>query len=214
MTALVLKDFYTMKKYLIKQLGIFIIIYLFISYNMKNGSFFSAMLQMIISTSLISSFSYDEYAHWDSYALSLPISRSEIVGAKYLLFLFGTIIGTGLSAIGGIALNLLLDGNIIEIFASIAACVIIFTIITSITLPLFFKYGTERGRMLMTLSLLVPFFGVFLLSGLVKEGKLSFLAPPSEAQIILIIIALILVTVLFFWISYLISVKIYEKKEF
>ncbi|MEG2206415.1 MAG: hypothetical protein RRY03_07035, partial [Oscillospiraceae bacterium] len=65
-----------------------------------------------------------------------------------------------------------------------------------------------------TLSLLVPFFGVFLLSGLVKEGKLSFLAPPSEAQIILIIIALILLTALFFWISYLISVKIYEKKEF
>ena len=45
----------------------------------------------------ITSFSYDALAKWDRYALSLPLTRKDIVAGKYLLSIILCLLATILS---------------------------------------------------------------------------------------------------------------------
>ena len=97
MKGLIIKDFLNLRNN-IKTMLITILIYLlfFISYD---PSFLSGLLIMIFCLQILSTFSYDEYANWDVFALSLPISRKELVLSKYIVFAIFPIAGTILSEI-------------------------------------------------------------------------------------------------------------------
>ena len=88
MTGLILKDIYSLRSYFVKQILLMALIYLLISVTMiQSFAFFGPMMVMSVMMMLISSFSFDETAKWDTYALTLPLSPRSIVGAKYLLMI-------------------------------------------------------------------------------------------------------------------------------
>ena len=84
MTGLILKDFYALRNYLCKQLALMAIIFLGIGLVFKSCSILPIMLMMLMVMTAMSSFNVDESAKWDGYALTLPVTREQIVGAKYL----------------------------------------------------------------------------------------------------------------------------------
>lgn len=50
-------------------------------------SVIGAMISLLVVSLVISSFSYDDLAHWDSFAATLPVSRRKLVASKYLFLL-------------------------------------------------------------------------------------------------------------------------------
>lgn len=191
---------------------IFIALIIFIFYSIlfeMDMSFFPPLMGLMVC---ISSFNYDEYNNWYTYATTLPKGKINIVKSKYLtaigiillLTIVSIMLGFTIGSIRGtLKINELLQTTMVELI------VIIFAI--SVLFPILLKYGSEKGRLAMIIICLGIVGIVFLFEKMVNfklpNNIISFL--DSYLPIILVAISVIIVSI-----SYYISKKIYLHKEF
>ncbi len=209
MIGLLLKDFYTLRQYG-KTLLFLLVLFSFIGIGMDNPAiFFEGFITMISMMMVIYSFSYDNLAKWDRFGLSLPVTRREMVASKYLLSLILCVIGAVLSFLLS---SLILyfkpveDFGMMEHLMSLGAVITVIFIFFSILLPLIFKFGVEKSRLLLIAIFAAP------TAFTISLGKLGMSLPSIETLISLIKLMPIIVIVVFF-LSYLLSVKIFSAKE-
>lgn len=210
MKALILKDFYTMARYGKTMLAL-IVFYVMLSFLGQPASFVSSMLVFLCAMLVISSFSYDEYGKWNKYCLSLPISRRQIVGSKYLFALIMLVIGLVLGLLGGYLLSLTQDISFLEdILPSCVGGAVAALFMLSLILPLMYRFGVEKGRILL---LAVCFLPVILVLGVAKLMAEQGFLMPDEATILAWLKILPFLVLAGFGASYLCSVAIFSKKE-
>ncbi len=202
MGGLILKDLYGLKQ----QLKIYIIIavvWLLIAVTTRDMSFFSGLVMMFTFLVPITSLAYDEKSRFDAYVLTMPVKRSDIVLSKYLL----SLICGAVCALAGFFVNVICMNDIFEtaVVTLILLCVGIF--FSSIVLPLLFRFGVEKGRTIMMAVLLLPVILALLFS------KFDVAIPENEFIKYSLLFVPVITAVVFF-VSFQISKKIYEKKEF
>ncbi|MDO4924601.1 MAG: ABC-2 transporter permease [Turicibacter sp.] len=214
MKGLILKDLLNLKKAIKTMLIVGISYSIF--FSTVQPTFLTGILTLLFSMQSLSSFSYDEYAKWDSYALTFPISRKDLVFSKYILFMTFPIIGSFLSIILSTIICLFKQTLIVEeIFASAMGFLFSMEILLLILLPLIFKFGIERGRIMITV-VSFSIFGIgFLVIKLIQALNLPFLSLEQIYTLTPIIpwIALVMVA-LIAYLSYQVSLRIVEKKEY
>ena len=209
MLGLVKKDLLMIKGN-IRQVILFLVVFLVLAFQENNIIVIvPVFVSMIV---FITTFSYDEYNKWDAYAISLPVSRKNIVKAKYVasiilwaIALLVTVVITGI--MGLFEQNL----NYFEMFGMILGCVFSIVLLEAIMFPLIFKFGVEKGR----IGLFVGVFAIagllgFIFTGIDLENATGFIEIFNKYYYILIP----LVAVILLVISYFVSKKIYLKKEF
>ena len=203
MAGLILKDILNLKKQA-KVYLILVIFYFAIGVVNENSSMFSSMMTMVAVMIPITAMSYDERSKWDRYALTMPISRASIVVSRYLLGVIFLIIAYVLSILVNMVFSrLYTTENILINIASLSAGI---TIMSAI-FPILFKFGVEKGRILMMLVLFVPIAFVAIAS------KLGISMPDDETIKSFIYLSPIIAAVIFL-VSIYISLSIYKKKEF
>lgn len=214
MKGLILKDLLNLKKAIKTMLIVGIAYSIF--FSTVQPTFLTGILTLLFSMQSLSSFSYDEYAKWDSYALTFPISRKDLVFSKYILFMTFPIIGSVLSIILSMIIGLFKQTLMVEeIFASAMGFLFSMEILFLIILPLIFKFGIERGRIMITV-VSFSIFGIgFLVIKLIQALNLPFLSLEQIYALTPIIpwIALVMVA-LIAYLSYQVSLRIVEKKEY
>lgn len=214
MKGLILKDLLNLKKAIKTMLIVGIAYSIF--FSTVQPTFLTGILTLLFSMQSLSSFSYDEYAKWDSYALTLPISRKDLVFSKYILFMTFPIIGSVLSIILSTIIGLFKQTLMVEeIFASAMGFLFSMEILFLIILPLIFKFGIERGRIMITVVSFSIFGILFLVIKLIQALNLPFLSLEQIYALTPIIpwIALVMVA-LIAYLSYQVSLRIVEKKEY
>lgn len=210
MTGLIKKDLYLMKSNL-KLILIIFVVFTISSINQESNNLY--FMPALVSTMLfMSTFSYDEYNKWNTYATALPTGREKIVIAKYLVTLLLNIVVFIIT----IALSLIvgkIEGNlnVEEVFQTIAGILVATIIIQSIIYPLIYKFGVEKGR----IWLFVGIFGISTILGILIT-KVNFTLSPAIINFFndyyLLLIPLFIFICLS--ISYNVSKNIYLKKEF
>ena len=208
MKGLIKKDLLMIKgnlKYALLFLVVFIII------SLEDVSIIYYIPTFISMMIFITTFSYDEYNSWDAYAISMPVSRKDIVKSKYIASIILIFIAVIFTIIISLIIGLIYDNiNFQEIIANVLICVASIIILEAIMFPLIYKFGVEKGR----ITIFVGTFGIALLIGfLLKNFNVdanNFIVFFDKYYYLIIPITLIIVLV----ISYLISKKIYWKKEF
>lgn len=207
MKDLIIKDILNLKRQA-KLVLVFAVLYGVMSFYMEDASFVSGIIIFMCAMFSVSSFAYDDMAKWDKYALSMPLSRKDIVMSKYILIFILALAGALLSFVMNITVSIVskMPFNPMEKLLETLAIVGISLIFTSVLTPLIYKFGTEKARILIILVFVIPaiLFSVLANLGfqLPSEGTLKVIATISP----IIIIAII-------FISYLISLSIYRKKE-
>lgn len=210
MLGLIKKDFLIIKANL-KSMVITFIVYLMLAFQ---GTFDVTFIIPIIGIMLfISTFSYDDFNNWNSYAVTLPDGRRNVVRAKYIASLILTVvlgiialaIGIGISYIKTNAINL----N--EIISSLMGTALSSITIISLLYPIVFKFGATNGKIIL-------FAVVFGIGGIVALVS-NFIDMTSVINMIngldnYSLIAIPIISVILLGISYLISNKIYQNKEF
>jgi ABC-2 type transport system permease protein len=211
MVGLLLKDMYSLNKN-IKQYGISSALFIFIAVSMKSSIYFVFMVILMSTMLIFTALANDEMSKWDKYALTMPVERREIVLSKYALFIVLTFSGMIISSIIGIVMTYFLsfESSKTILTASISG-VGISCLLISIMLPLVFKYGVEKGRILLIGVMAVP---TFLVAGGAKFLDKFNIPIPTFSQVkpYLYFAPVIILALLF--ISYKVSLSIYEKKEF
>lgn len=209
MIGLILKDFYTLRQYC-KTMLFMLVFFALISLGLDNpAAFFEGFIILMSMMMSVYSFSYDNLAKWDHFGLSLPITRKEVVASKYILSLLLCLIGAALSfVISTIVLYVkpIEDFGLTDHLVSIAGIVTVVIIFFSLLLPLIFKFGVEKSRMLLIAIFAAPTAVV------ISLDQLGIPLPSDEIILSVLKILPILVAVLYF-LSYLLSVKIYSSKE-
>ena len=210
MTGLIVKDFLVMRKS-IKTYILFLLFYFVMAaLGIFPISFITAMVQIIIMMLPLSAFSYDELSKWDRYAFSLPLSRRAVAGAL-ILTLFAALFGLVTCLILSLAFH---DSKLVENCMTIMVSLGLGLLYCDILLPLTYKLGPERARPYFYLVIFLP---IVLLVGASKLGLLdglSFLEQIPESTAIAFVLLLPLLPLLGMGVSYLISCRILEHKEF
>lgn len=214
MLGLLFKDFYALRTYFKRQALVMVIAYAVLSIWLQSLSFLSAMLVMYGMMVYMTTFSVDEACQWNAYACTLPVSPRAAVASRLIVLLM-MIWGIGFAAT---ALSLpfevlLFDGSIPESFASFAVLAFIYTVVGSISLPVFYKVGPERARMITTLMFILPFMAVIWIASAWKS-MLSPLIDWTTFSWPLIIAACVLILAVLCIGSFFTAERIYRNKEF
>lgn len=140
MKALLKKDFYVLWSGM-RSLVLLVVVFALIPIGFQNtfAVLYAAMLPY-------SALAFDERSHWDQMALSMPYSPRDIVRSKYVLGW----ISAG-SAFLFTALAQLIEGFFTKnatpislLFVSLCGA----TITVALTLPLMFRFGSEKARLI------------------------------------------------------------------
>ena len=152
MIALLRKDIYVADK----QARLLIVLALIFCLIPNMGAFSSTYALMTAFMIPINSLAYDDKSKWDKYAAMLPYRISELVGSKYLLCVIYTglaclIVAVGMAVQGLVVTKAGIDWT--ELWETELVLIVTMAFIMNLTLPLLYRFGTERGRMLMILML-------------------------------------------------------------
>ena len=164
----------------------------------------------------ISTISYDEYQHGMTYLMTLPIKRKTYVTEKYLFAMALAGAGSLLILILELLYHVIRHRAMTEVVMwEILSSTCFMILFLALALPLNLKFGSEKGRSLFSGMMLAIFFlgivGVKKLKGSLLLEQIQTLL---QAKGLLLVLVGILIYALILGISYRISVRIIEKREF
>lgn len=168
-----------------------------------------------------STISFDEQAHWDSYARTLPVSAGQIVGAKYLLnlvfMLAAAVCALLMTALLPLSAGIAGDAAAVplpEQLSGILGSGTVSLLASSLTLPISYKFGGARARSFVGTAFLVLFVLAFLLmrslpAGFMR-GTVAALNAVSEQQVQLWVVLIFAALLALYAASCAVCVRIYK----
>ena len=196
MKGLILKDILCLKSYG-RTAILFAVIWLLISLIGGSASFAVSFVFAFIMMLPISGISLDEKCGFGLLEACLPIPRAHVVISKYLF----TLLLAAAAYILCFAVSLI-SGSAAEFFAVYFYVFLIFLMFISVALPVIFKYGSGKGRLIFLICFAAIFAAFYF--ELFNADSIMRLHPA----------AIIIFTAAIFVLSVIISCRIYEKKEF
>jgi len=186
--------------------------------NESGVNFMSVYMSILCMMLCISTFSYDDYSKWDRYALALPLTRKDIVKSRYVFALILLVISFTIGSLVNMIGLFIYDSAITLglIFAIPLATIIAITFIIAILFPAMYKYGAEKGRLVLLLvSILLGIVG-YGINYIFKSITIDVTLLNNGVEFLLNygVYLIILVALLSLYLSYLKSIQIYQKKEF
>lgn len=164
------------------------------------------MLMPIIISGLLPStlLSYDERSRWQEFSGALPVSRAQLVSAKYLLGLGCMAVILALT----LGLHLIVRRYPMDTLLSLLGGICGLSLfISSVSLPLMFKFGVEKGRIWYYATLILVGGASGASAGVAKD---FFSVGISPAYIWLILA----IGAVCFTLSWLLSIRFYQTREF
>lgn len=172
-------------------------------------SFLFMMVSVILCMYPSTSFSYDELAKWDRFAVSVPSGRVLVVRAKYgfalLLGAASLVFGLLLSLLAAFLGRMELGNGLLTCVGGVAGALLI----NALMLPLLFRFGAQKGRILL-IAVVAALAGV--LGALLAIGGMTAFGSGLLKSFVLVVLPVLALLALF--VSYRISLGIYQKKEF
>lgn len=203
MKGLIIKDILMIKNN-IKLLSIAFLVWLILSSTQNNDMTF--VLPFLAIMIFISTFSYDDYNNWNAYAITLPNGRKNVVKSKYIASIILTVV---IALICGVISYIFYKTKMLNLIQQLSGSLVGVIIVISLLYPIMFKYGSEKGRII-TMLLVI---GTVCISGLISKiinipEKYINIFSNYETVFLAVISIVSLI------ISYIISKKIYLKKEY
>lgn len=215
MKSLIIKDLYNIG-HNVKSMILIVLFFAVMFIPSSQVGSYIAICCVLCTTMVITTFSFDDFSGWDRYAMIMPVTKKELVAGKFVVLLIFSGIGCLSSLVLGTVGSLIfhkigfdwesISGILVMALGSFAIAVVL----GSISLPLVFKFGAEKARMLLMVSFVIPFlifFGIYkflqLLGVTVTESTVQFLLYLSP------VIALV-----WTYVMYKISYRIFAQKEF
>lgn len=197
-----------------RTLALMIVFFLVMALLSTNLAFLGTILITCSVVMPFNLFTYEATAGWDKLALSLPISRSDIIVSKYLLC---AAMVTGLMVVcdAGVIIYGLQRGHskTLEYLTTMMLCAVAALFILAILLPLIVKFGVVKGRYLLMAVVWAPIMLILLLKDHLPsfDAINRFMEGIGQNQVSLI---LLVITLLLYALSAPVSVSIYRRKEF
>ena len=204
-----------------QTLLIFLIMAFFMGASI-DGAFIVSYLTMLGTIIAIGTITYDEYDNGYAFLMTLPFDRKTYVKEKYLFsllmatasWIFGMIVYVIFSIIRH---DPMFMDNILELLVMLTGMIPVVYLCSAFMIPLQLKYGSERSR-----TVLFIIYGIIAVIAIGARSLLNDVDNPfagldlalNSIPPYVILITLFIICAILTYVSYLISVRIMEKKEF
>ena len=166
----------------------------------------------------MSGFSFDNLSNSDTYIRTLPVNKKDIVKARYIYILLFTLFGSLFGLICTILVQLLKTKNIgTEILISdlsiTSGAFVGIMFVQIFQIPIMYKFGAEKGRIIQLVMIIVLMLGISLATTAIMKIwgiSLDNLAVMLKDYLIAV---LGIMVILLYILSFVISRRIYERKE-
>ena len=207
MRGLLLKDWYLIKKYC-WMLYLMDVLFIALSLFATDSVFIYMYPYLFAGFVPMTLYAYDERERWKVYAAALPVSRRQYVSGKYLVGLLSIAAVLLLSLVVHTAVYLTVPGRMVDYlldFLSILpACAAMGFITPALSLPLMFRFGSEKAR----IAYIVILAGIASISSVFLGARWNI--PPAVSLPPILVYAAAPVLYLLSW---ALSMAIYEKRE-
>ena len=160
------------------------------------------------TTAVFISITSDAASKWNKNVITMPVSRNQIIGEKFLFYILLAVLGLSTALIPCVVLacfgtditlhSLLLYGSI-GISATLLA--------GGISLPCAYLFDPEKSQIVFMMSFMAS---TGIITGLVLLINLVF---PVKENILLAFHIVLIISVIWFFISYRIAAKVYRKRD-
>ena len=146
---------------LFRQLKLFFI--LVIGFAIIQNEATNGFALMYMTMLPITALAFDEQSRWGTYAQMMPYKIRDIVISKYLIGMIGAALVAVIEIVSSAVFMLVREGNLELLTEKLLVLLLVFCcslVLMSINLPIIFKMGAERGRILYILITVFLAFGV------------------------------------------------------
>ncbi len=171
-----------------------------------DNSFWAVYGTFFFVTLVSSLMAVDEQSRWLSYCDILPLKRRDIINERYLL----SLILTAALVVLFLILSLIFrHADMPTVLVTAGMMVALSLLAISVSMPINVKFGTAKGQMVrMTVIIVMVACGMFIIN---YAGPITAILLQVKASILLFSAAAVIV--LIFALSWLLSIRIYEKKN-
>ena len=220
MKGLLLKDFFSLRSQGKLYLAL-LVFYVFFGISTKNISMTGAFMVLVSSMLPITCLSYDESCKWDRFALTMPVSRLQMVLGKYLLGLLlnlcTLVVVLPISILTAQISGNRLTGGDLPVSAIVLSTLAICGVglfMMAILLPVMFRFGVEKGRYVMLTVFALCFMLPVLINGMGLQLSADLPEKVSALPVWLFPVIAVAALAAVWLLSITLSVCIYRKKEF
>lgn len=170
-----------------------------------NGDLFFLNYPCLLTTMVpMTLISYDEREKWDVFAATLPYSRAQIVSCKYLIGLCLSVLILAVAAVGQIFRRT--PGGTAEFLTMLPVLMSACLLAPAVLYPFVFRFGAEKGRVVYYVVIAVVCGGSVVLQNMEVASLLGSLSVGSLPAGVLIAAAV-------YAVSWLLSIRLYAKRE-
>ncbi|MBR2595505.1 MAG: ABC-2 transporter permease [Solobacterium sp.] len=171
-----------------------------------DNSFWAVYGTFFFVTLVSSLMAVDEQSRWLSYCDILPLKRRDIINERYLL----SLILTAALVVLFLILSLIFrHADMPTVLVTAGMMVALSLLAISVSMPINVKFGTAKGQMVrMTVIIVMVACGMFIIN---YAGPITAILLQVKASVLLFGLAAFII--LIFALSWLLSIRIYEKKN-
>lgn len=231
MKAMIFSDLITSRRWFLMLVGTTLLVAVFIA--ILTGGLYGSIgvcAAMVPFMYLFNISAYDEQNGWERYRLTLPISRRQVAYGRYASmlvicacsFVMAVVMGLAIGAVASLLPESvstpglrLTATSVAEIAGATLLTQALILFIASLTMPLILRFGMTKA------TRLAPVLMVLLLMGLV--GLFGHTAPfvavastlegMTALQISLMAVGFLAIVLILYWLSSLLSARLYERRE-
>lgn len=213
MLSLIKKDIALEKSNIFFMIA-FLIVVIFAMESFPNSTKCFLYMTTIVFSLSITTFAYDEKSKGEYVINSLPVSKKEIVYAKYVSVLIYTVFVIILTALISMILNLPSMPHHMDFISlnAVKTSFIAIMLMSAFSFPFFFEYGYVKGRIISTAIYFLIFLCTLILT---LDSDKTFLKTADfilKAGVIRDLLFIFMAAAIFI-ISMIISVFLYEKRD-
>lgn len=204
MKGLLLKDWYLITRYC-RFLYLVDLAFIVGALFLSGFTIFIAYPALFAAVVPLTLYSYDEREKWHIYSGALPVSRAQLVSAKYIAGLLSEAAVLLLTVVLRAAARRFLPGGAQDDLLPILIASALSLVTPAVTLPLMFRLGAEKGRIGYTIVIAFVCAGSIVL---LNRDAPNLLGSLTVHPAVLCAAALAV-----YGASWLLSVAIYKKRE-
>lgn len=207
MKGVLVKDLYIARSNIFVTIVSLVVLGFGLSFLLETSALL-VLAPVVATTAAFISITSDAASKWNKNVITMPVSRNQIIGEKFLFYILLAVLGLFTALIPCVVLacfgtditlhSLLLYGSI-GISATLLA--------GGISLPCAYLFDPEKSQIVFMMSFMAS---TGIITGLVLLINLVF---PVKENILLAFGIVLIISVIWFFVSYRIAVKVYRKRD-
>ncbi len=207
MKGVLVKDLYIARSNILVTIVSLVVLGFGLSFLLETSALL-VLAPVAATTAAFISITSDAASKWNKNVITMPVSRNQIIGEKFLFYILLAVLGLSTALIPCVVLacfgtditlhSLLLYGSI-GISATLLA--------GGISLPCAYLFDPEKSQIVFMMSFMAS---TGIITGLVLLINLVF---PVKENILLAFHIVLIISVIWFFISYRIAAKVYRKRD-